>query len=396
MADICRFEERLQRIRRRLGELQCSGRFMQDFGVREHEFKLAAPLSDEEVSSFERRCELALPEDFRLFVTKLGAGGAGPYYGILPMSRWNEIGQTLCRPCPLTPELLEDPSWTDQMRLGPQEHPYQGLLTVSDCGCGYYCTLVVCGPARGRICYVYEGLNQEPPYFTEDDGFLSWYERWLHELEAGFDLCYFGFGAKGSDEEVCEILAGSESSQRRVEAAFALAKRPALGKPVVDTLLQAVRSDASNQVRAQAVRALRTVGSPETLAALKTALADPETAVKVAALWVLCRHREQGLGIEDDLFVRQLESAEPEVARHAVYGLLRRKGGPYHPELAQLLRRPEAELRSLAVWALGHWGCKEGIEALRQALADPERDVRICAGHVLRKLGIHETDGSSS
>ena len=47
------------------------------------------------------------------------------------------------------------------------------------------------GPARGRLLNLdYEG--PVGPDVVEDAGFLAWYERWLDEAVAGYDVGWFG------------------------------------------------------------------------------------------------------------------------------------------------------------------------------------------------------------
>ncbi len=53
------------------------------FGANEHGYKLrpTAPLSV--IESFERQHGISLPLDYRSFITEIGDGGAGPFYGLL-------------------------------------------------------------------------------------------------------------------------------------------------------------------------------------------------------------------------------------------------------------------------------------------------------------------------
>jgi hypothetical protein len=48
------------------------------FGAESHGFKLGARLFGAMVTEFEERHEVAVPPAYRLFVTELGDGGAGP------------------------------------------------------------------------------------------------------------------------------------------------------------------------------------------------------------------------------------------------------------------------------------------------------------------------------
>jgi hypothetical protein len=83
------------------------------FGWETHWYVLNPPLSEETVALFERQHGVRLPEDYRRFLITAGNGGAGPFYGVLPLERWNaamaeELPGMLSRDYPLT-LLLDTP-----------------------------------------------------------------------------------------------------------------------------------------------------------------------------------------------------------------------------------------------------------------------------------------------
>ena len=54
----------------------------------------------EELAAWEELAKAALPEDYRTYLTQLGNGGAGPAYGLYPLSLpKDEIARFLRRPC---------------------------------------------------------------------------------------------------------------------------------------------------------------------------------------------------------------------------------------------------------------------------------------------------------
>lgn len=73
---------RLGRIAGKLAAVRALPVPPQAFGAEAHEFKLGVPLSEAVVAEFEERHEVTLPPPYRLFVTELGDGGAGPGYGL--------------------------------------------------------------------------------------------------------------------------------------------------------------------------------------------------------------------------------------------------------------------------------------------------------------------------
>jgi hypothetical protein len=59
-----------------------------------HGFLPNPVLQQEEVLAFEQRPEIDLP-DYRHFLTTVGNGGAGPYYGIFPLGQSDGLGHSL-------------------------------------------------------------------------------------------------------------------------------------------------------------------------------------------------------------------------------------------------------------------------------------------------------------
>lgn len=192
-------------------------------GVEKHQFRLRPPLPEAALTAFEQRQGIQLPEDYRAFLLLAGDGGAGPYYGIEPLSEWantfeEEAEQPgfLASPCPLTDGAAVRQAWraavqrSERRRRGelqpgaPPTDPWGGILPcrwsewgrgtlhLCDQGCTYSSRLIVAGEARGRIVNLDEQL-WNPPYFARDASFLDWYERWLDQVLSGTEPHWFGF-----------------------------------------------------------------------------------------------------------------------------------------------------------------------------------------------------------
>lgn len=164
------------------------------FGADSHCFRIGPPLPEDAVVAFEERHGVKLPPDYRGFITTVGHGGsgrfggAGPFYGLLPIEDWEWalMGDPdvtfLARPFPAEPGRVHADRLVE-VAPGEDEEPYRGTLALCHQGCGDLALLVVSGPARGRVVETCPG--KQGPYFTADPDFLSWYERWLDAVLAG-------------------------------------------------------------------------------------------------------------------------------------------------------------------------------------------------------------------
>jgi hypothetical protein len=97
------------------------------FGASVHRYELAPALDAAAVAALEHRLGAALPDDLRALVTELGAGGAGPGYGIVAV---NATGPTVA---------------------APADAPWSSGLPLAHLGCGYTAVVALDGRARGEV-----------------------------------------------------------------------------------------------------------------------------------------------------------------------------------------------------------------------------------------------------
>ena len=158
------------------------------FGSAGHRYLLNQPLTEPEVTAFEARHGVSLPEDYRAFLLEVGDGGAGPFYGIFRLDRsdlparydddllpgflagtfphtlpWNELGDR-------SPEAEDEYFDPAQIR---------GSLNLSHQGCGYMVRLVLNGPRRGTLWEDGRCSDMGITPFAPD--FPTWYLRWLRD-----------------------------------------------------------------------------------------------------------------------------------------------------------------------------------------------------------------------
>lgn len=117
---------------------------------------------------FESNHGIDLPPDYRCFLTTIGNGGAGPFYGLEVLRAFD---RDLSKPFPFT-------AATDSIRAdepGRDVAEFPGLLEVCHQGCGIYSYLVVNGPTYGTI---WDGRAEDDDYRPTGLAFNVWYRRW--------------------------------------------------------------------------------------------------------------------------------------------------------------------------------------------------------------------------
>ncbi|NET30834.1 MAG: SMI1/KNR4 family protein [Cyanothece sp. SIO1E1] len=151
------------------------------------EIYLGKPLEFSELKSFEARCNILLPEDYRLFLLKIGDGGDGPpEYGL---KRLTEAVTGAMQPSQLFP-LSNCWVWEDEDELDENllEAVYRsGFINLGTDGCGEDWILVVSGKAYGTI-WQRSDVGVEP--CVPIRSFISWYEHWLDGGKNWFDHAY--------------------------------------------------------------------------------------------------------------------------------------------------------------------------------------------------------------
>jgi hypothetical protein len=182
------------------------------FGSSSHCFRLSPALPEADVVKFERIHGVVLPNAYRQFLTCIGNGGAGPFYGVFPLGRvddnfdlrdWHEgdgLVGILSEPFPLqeswndlsakpTDELASRDQSEYDKQIEAFEREYwraslvNGAIPICHEGCAIRIYLVLTGPQAGYLWEdrrsEYGGLN---PLRLSDGScatFASWYDEWL-------------------------------------------------------------------------------------------------------------------------------------------------------------------------------------------------------------------------
>jgi hypothetical protein len=178
-----------------------------------HDFELLPVLDDQELLATERRLGVRLPEEYRTFLMEVGAGGAGPDYGLFPLRPPGPSDLPATDPCalPFRPELTAELDLLERAEPRQADHPdeaaftaahatwtarcdelydalTEGTLCISSQGCGYYSLLVVTGPLRGTVWEDVRAVGEGvvPVRRHGEDrpvSFTDWYLHWLDTAE---------------------------------------------------------------------------------------------------------------------------------------------------------------------------------------------------------------------
>ena len=186
------------------------------FGAEAHEFQLSPPISPEAAAEFEARHRIVLPSDYRWFITAVGNGGAGPFYGVFPLGYADAVSESLepwqerngfvgslATPFPFSEPWNDLPELPSEGLLSLDPDAYEagmadfdsryffaidGAIPLCHLGCALRIWLVVTGPEARHLWQDNRASDEGLEPLTSARGsrltFLEWYEEWLAETEA--------------------------------------------------------------------------------------------------------------------------------------------------------------------------------------------------------------------
>ncbi|NGZ76935.1 HEAT repeat domain-containing protein [Saccharibacillus alkalitolerans] len=371
------------------------------FGASSHKYALKEPLSPETVEAFERKHGISLPQELTDFLTLVGNGGAGPHYGIYPLEEMEEESARLAEPCLLRPDFTLD-EWRqldarceeqaeeedDQAYAAAGERMFQGTLCIGTQGCTYDTVLVLNGPYRGRIAYIDRDYQQ--PFFTYEENFLNWYERWLDELLAGYNVDSFGKLRHGGEEELFALFDETDDEDTRFEAIRGLFKLPSLQPDTIARLRIIFReAEPFSPLAHMTMRHLASVDFPyveaDTLYYIRRGpeSADRQAAARLISTYMPAERLRKWL----PSLIRLLHGENDSDAFFSLLMLLEEAEALDFDVLRPLFAHPEAGIRSKVFYAAGKLPDKaRHVDVLREGLLDPDTKVRLYAVQALRDV----------
>ncbi|MFI1973329.1 SMI1/KNR4 family protein [Streptomyces cinnamoneus] len=205
-------------VRERVLALRTAPRMSEVFGAvwlddHGHRFELLPPLTPDELEELEHQVGVRLPEEYRTFLVEVGAGGAGPDYGIFPLRPGTESTKARAKnlAVPFRPQEIGDLFDEHQYNEPAGEHflnaeefaaayrawdarddelreeLFAGTLYLSSQGCGYYTVLAVTGPEAGTVWDDVQALGEGVAPKRHNGAarmtFAQWYMDWLAYAE---------------------------------------------------------------------------------------------------------------------------------------------------------------------------------------------------------------------
>lgn len=194
------------------------------FGSLGHNWVLDSPLTEDALAELGSQIGVRLPDDYRSFLTCVGAGGAGPAYGLFPVRRvqgrwrWEGDGAELADLALLAqpfPDRGPDSEVLDALlAVRPEEEDFEeiedfddaseawderwealmfapertaGAIVVSHLGCAQREWLIISGTHRGTIWSDCRADDRDLAPLLDQAGhpvtFTHWYIDWLQKAE---------------------------------------------------------------------------------------------------------------------------------------------------------------------------------------------------------------------
>ena len=203
-------------VLRLLADLKRKDRNRRGFGAVAHDYNLNSPVPLSIIEEFEARHRITFPDDYRYYVTEIGNGGAGPYYGLFPFGHdddglWEDTGLIgdVSQPFPHVEAWnLPKSFWEQEPEIPPnlpadeeqriwdawdeieQEQYWKpaimnGAIPICHIGCALRQWLIVNGEQKGFVWNVYRadgrGILPVVDELGRQKTFSDWYMSWLEE-----------------------------------------------------------------------------------------------------------------------------------------------------------------------------------------------------------------------
>lgn len=244
-------ETQLDRIKNKLGKAMRKDTAFSVFGASSHKYRVYEKLTAKELADWQAKNQVTLPESYTQFLTRVGNGGAGPYYGIYSIEKATSYTDSaLTTKCVLHPgmtkeewnhltePLINDEDISDLEYDAARDRVLGGMLCIGTQGCEYDMYLVIEGKHRGKIVYTSDFYPDRPFFFVYEDNFLDWYERWLDEIILDYDIAWFGSRMPGDENALIQVYQNAPNEEIKSKALDGMFKFKKISQPTIDFLVK--------------------------------------------------------------------------------------------------------------------------------------------------------------
>ena len=200
------------------------------FGANKHKYQLNPPVSMDEVLALETDFHIKLPDDYVYFLTEIGNGGAGPYYGLYSLEELRQRQNCRKQDDKLNPviddslsremwnELMEQMDTADDDLYDEIEQRINtGFFIIGTQGCTYDNLLMCRGSEAGKIVYIDWNLEIDYPPFLTKMSFWEWYTGFFEDIIEGYSVCSYGYSKRSTERELREAYAKSVGLKEKLD-----------------------------------------------------------------------------------------------------------------------------------------------------------------------------------
>lgn len=197
------------------------------FGAESHQYRLNPVLPIGIIKEYEVIYHVKFPEEYVFFLTKVGNGGAGPYYGLYPLEKlemYNEYAKVSGNNAWIDAALTKD-DWAYRMNLLDEadDETYERLMeeacggfhVIGTQGCTYDNLLMNSGSEKGKIAYFDWNLEPENVPYLTGLTFLEWYEKYFLEILEKRSVTSYGYVRLGTEEELISAFRNAERQEKQ-------------------------------------------------------------------------------------------------------------------------------------------------------------------------------------
>lgn len=221
------------------------------FGAEKHQYRINPVLNMAEIRRAEEERHVKFPEEYVFYLTRVGNGGAGPYYGLYPFEevlaedRNPYLGQTFEQT--VTTQLTKE-QWREYMRkldeLGEsfetdtdyekyKSKLFSNMMPIGTQGCTLDNMLMLSGGDADRIMYIDWDMEEDGPPFDTGMSFLEWMEGFFQDIIDGCHMSSYGYRLRRTQQQVVEQYPSCQTTSAKRKLLDSLFRLRELGNETI-------------------------------------------------------------------------------------------------------------------------------------------------------------------